>query len=177
MSVTHRNQPINEPSLDSVTLRSTLTLTPFDPAGAGLPSQSLDFVIDFLETPNGANPCANGGAQGVGVNSNGCGDIFVIDQSSLNFPFQYDLGLGHGPQTYFISFFEQSGGLNPLPAAACTAAGVAPPCLGFVTPEGANTTFNFAAVITTAPVSIPVPGTLATMGLGLLLLGWRRKRA
>lgn len=175
LSVTHRNQPINAPSLDSVSLESTLTLTPFTPAAPGLPSAALSFLIEFQETPNGDAICEDGGLQGVGVNANGCGDIFVIDQSSLNFAFQYDLGMG--AQTYFISFFEQSGGLNPLPPAACTSAGVTPPCLGFVTAEGANTTFNFAAVITTAPVSVPVPGTLASMGLGLLLLGLRRRRS
>jgi len=176
LSVTHRNQAINAPSLNSVSLRSALTLTPFMPSAPGLPTATLDFLIDFLETPNGADPCANGAANGVGVNDDGCGDIFVIDQAALNFAFQYDLGGGVGPITYFIIFFEQSGGLSPLASAACTAAGVTPPCLGFVTPEGEDTTFQFAAVITTEQVQIPVPGTLASVGLGLLLLGLRRRR-
>jgi hypothetical protein len=173
VGITHRNQPISGSTLDEVKLRSTLTLTPFSPGGSGLPSASLDFLIDFQETPNGANPCANGGANGSGVNVNGCGDIFVIDQGALNFAFQYDLGMG--AKTYFISFFEQSGGLNPLPTAACSAVGVTSPCLGFVTPEEASTTFRFASVITTKPVEIPVPGTLVSVGLGLLLLGLRRR--
>jgi len=177
VAVTHRNQPITGSTLDEVTLRSTLTLTPFSPPDTGLPSAFVDFLIDFQETPNGADPCANGGVNGVGVNINGCGDIFVIDQGALNFAFQYDLGSGQGLKTYFISFFEQTGGLNPLPAAACTAVGVTSPCLGFVTPESQSTTFNFAAVITTSPVEIPVPSTLASVGLGLLLLGLRRRRA
>lgn len=175
VSITHRNQPISGSTLDEVTLRSTLTLTPFSPPDTGLPAASLDFLIDFQETPNGADPCANGGANGVGVNVNGCGDIFVIDQGALNFAFQYDLGTGAGLITYFISFFEQTGGLNPLPVAACNAVGVSAPCLGFVTPESQNTTFNFAAVITTKPVEIPIPGTPVLVGLGLLLLGLRRR--
>jgi hypothetical protein len=177
VAVTHRNNPITGSTLDEVKLRSTLTLTPFSPPDTGLPSASLDFLIDFQETSNGADPCANGDANGVGVNVNGCGDIFVIDQGALNFAFQYDLGTGQGLKTYFISFFEQTGGLNPLPVAACNAVGVTSPCLGFVTPEQASTTFNFAAVITTKPVEIPVPGTLVSVGLGLLLLGLRRRRA
>jgi hypothetical protein len=177
LAVTHRNQPINAPSLDSVSLQSSLTLTPFAPPAPGLPTQTLTFLIDFQETPNGANPCADGGANGVGVNINGCGDIFVIDQSALNFAFQYDLGQGQGPQTYFISFFEETGGLNPLSPEACAAVGVASGCLGFVTPEQADTTFRFAARITTEPVSVPLPGTLAFLGTGLLLFGFQRRRA
>lgn len=176
IAVTHRNQPINAPSLDSVSLASTLTLTPFDPSGpGGIGPATIDFLIDFEETSNGANPCGDGGANGSGPNSNGCGDIFVIDRGALNFAFQYDLGGGQGPKTYFISFFEQTAGLNPLPSQACISAGATPPCLGFVTPEGADTTFQFASVITTEPVSIPLPGTLASVGLGLLLLGLRRR--
>jgi len=178
MQVTHRNQPITGSTLDQVTLRSTLTLTPNIPALPGLPSVAQDFVIDFQETPNGADPCADGGTNGVGVNVNGCSDIFVIDQQSLNFPFQYDTdGAGaDAPVTYFISFFEATGGLNPLPAAACASVGVTSPCLGFRTPEGANTTFQFAALITTEPVRIPEPATAALLGLGLAGLALVRRR-
>ncbi|MDZ7783674.1 MAG: THxN family PEP-CTERM protein [Halioglobus sp.] len=79
-SVTHNNQPISGNSLDSVSLRSTLTLTPFSPGGSGLPSSSIDFLIDFLETPNGDEPCANGEPNDQGVNIDGCGDIFVLDR-------------------------------------------------------------------------------------------------
>ena len=180
-SVTHLNQPIFAPSLQSVVLRSALTLTPFSPGGAALPSVSIDFLIDFLETDNGANPCADGGANGVGVNSNGCADIFVIDQAALNFPFFYDLDGAGGPlqnQQYFISFFELTSGLNPLPVDACNAVLGADEdvCLGFRTPEGDNTTFQFAALITTERVSIPEPGALALMGLGIGLMGMLHRR-
>jgi hypothetical protein len=178
VSVTHLNQPITGTTLSSVDILSTLTLTPSDPLGSGLAPATITFKINFAETPNGADPCADGGANGAGVNENGCADIFVIDQNSLNFPFFYDLdGAGVLPnQQYFISFFELTGGLIPLPVAACTAASATSPCLGFRTPEDADTTFQFAALITTEPVSIPEPGALALMGLGIGLMGLLHRR-
>lgn len=97
----------------------------------------------------------------------------------MNFPFFYDLD-GGGPlqnQRSFISFFEATGGLNPLPNAACTSVGVALPCLGFETPEGQDTTFQFAALIATQPVSlVPEPATLTLMGLGLAAMRLRSRR-
>lgn len=182
VSVTHLNRPVTGTSLSSVNILSTLTLTPLVPANPALPSQTITFGINFAETPNGSNPCADGGANGFGVNINGCADIFVIDQNALNFGFMYDTdGLGGDPAVqYFISFFELTGGLNPLPAAACAAAGTGSPCLGFRTPEGADTTFQFASLITTQRVSVPEPGILSLMGLGLAGLGFashRRKQA
>ena len=182
VSITHRNQPITGDTLGSVDIVSTLTLTPVSPAGPGLPAVDFIFKVHFAETPN--NPaggtCADGGANGVGVNINGCADIYVTDVNSLNFPFFYDLdgaGTTYAPTQYFISFFESTSGLNPLPAAACAAVGVAAPCLGFRTPESTNTTVRFASLITTAPVSIPEPATSALLGIGLLggLLARRRR--
>tara|TARA_R110000823_G_scaffold119998_8_gene244360 strand:+ start:26643 stop:27500 length:858 start_codon:yes stop_codon:yes gene_type:complete len=184
VGVTHLNRPINGSSLDNVTLRSTLTLTPFLPASAepSVGPNSLDFLIDFLETDNNANPCANGQANNQGVNDDGCADIFVIDKDSLNFPFFFDIDGAGGPlqnQEYFISFFELTNGLNPLAEAACNAAGAANPCLGFLTPEGQDTPFQFAAVITTERVviDVPVPATLALFGIAMSGLGlFSRKR-
>lgn len=188
MFITHINRPIyaGSGSLNSVTLTSTLTLTPYDPSGyPGLPSATMNFNINFLETPNDPRPgaCADGGAWGVGVNSNGCSDIFVVDKNALNFAFWYDLDGDplSGPyqkQLYYISFFELTSGLNPLPSAACEAvlgAGNSS-CLGFRTPEDAETTVQFAALITTTPVQIPEPGSLAILGLGLAALYSARRR-
>ena len=156
-------------TLSAVDILASLTLTAITPAGPVDGPNNITFGIRFLETPNGGTGgfCADGAAVGSGgVNVNGCADIFVIDQNSLNFPFLYDTdGAGGDPALlYYISFFEATSGLNPLPTAACLAAtGSSAPCLGFETPEEEDTTFRFAALITGEPVSInvPEPGSLA----------------
>ncbi len=178
VSVTHYNQPIYAPSLESVNILSTLTLTPFVPPGApAVTGATITFEVLFEETPNNDDPCADGGANGSGVNINGCADIFVIDKDALNFEFTYnDLDDPGYERTYYISFFELTSGLNPLPAEACGAAGATAPCLGFRTPEEANTTFQFASLITTEPVRVPEPALLVLMGSALSLFGLVRRR-
>jgi hypothetical protein len=179
IGATHLNHVIQGNSLDTVDIESTLVLTPFIPGGSGLPSQTLVFHVNFTETTNNLNPCPNGLPNNSGVNVNGCADIFVIDQTSLNFPFLYDLGTGQGQKQYFISFFEQTNGLNSLPTAACTAAGASSPCLGFMTPESQDTAFRFAALITTVEVTphgdVPEPGMILLAATSLLAAGFARR--
>jgi len=182
--VTHTNQPIQGTTLDKVTLVNELTLTANAPPGSQQPPVNLSFLIEFQETPNNDDPCADGGGNGAGVNANGCGDIFVIGADALNFSFTYDTGDGE-EQEYFISFVEVTGGLQSLSTEAClSATGSSDPCLGFVTPESATTSFQFGTIISTdkvviQPPNVPVPGALSLVGLGLAVLagaGARRRR-
>jgi hypothetical protein len=74
---THNNNPITGTSLLTAELTVLSDIRVEDGSGGVIANfADVTSVFDFahLETPNGANPCANGGANGVGVNVNGCAD-------------------------------------------------------------------------------------------------------
>jgi len=145
-SWTHFNNPIyattNLPALQAATLQLTANISA-DSSSLG----SFNFLYDFThhETPNGANPCANGGQNNVGVNINGCADIVDIVFNDLSNSFSVD-------GTHFT--------LN-------LAAGSSK----FETIEKQKNTFDVFAKIT---ASVPTPTTLLLFGLGLFGLGFAR---
>lgn len=154
----HINNPISGSfaTLLSATVNSTLVLTPTNPAGSALPSQSLQFSVNFAETPNVAGTC-------IPEATTVCDDVFVLVSGNLNQTFVYD-GF-----TYFVSFLDlQSGPLTPLSPQACAAAGALPNCLGFWTGESQDEKIDFGLVITSERISVPEPGMLALVSLGLL---------
>ncbi len=74
---THFNFPIGSgTAISAVKLKFTT-----DVLVDGNPFGTVDFIyaFDHFETPNGANPCADGGANGVGVNVNGCADRVSVN--------------------------------------------------------------------------------------------------
>ncbi|HTD03170.1 THxN family PEP-CTERM protein [Undibacterium sp.] len=164
-TITHYNNPISSSfgTLLTANLLNMLTLTPTLPApNSPFGPTSIDFMIHFRETPNSA-PC---GFPSVSI----CDDIFVIDLGTLNNSFVYD------GNTYFISILNLTNNLLTLPNATCAAAGAPNGCIGFTTQEGAATPTQFGFKITSQPVTIPEPGELALLAVGLLGLYFVRER-
>jgi hypothetical protein len=143
---THINQPIfaGTGSLQSATLALDAAIEI-----AGIMQGVLTFNFDFLhnETPNSADPCADGGALGVGVNDNGCADIVTVTASSLSETFIVD-GLRY---TLSVLGFSQDGGATISNS--------------FTTRESA---LNPASLYGSVSVSeVPIPGALPLLLSGM----------
>lgn len=76
---THFNFPIFAPSLSSARLSVDIDFDILDAGNNLIGQRSVTAVFEFdhWETPNNADPCADGGANGVGVNDNGCADRVI----------------------------------------------------------------------------------------------------
>jgi hypothetical protein len=174
--LTHNNFVINGRHLKSTVLHNAFSLTGNDGTTA---SFDLAFDINFVETSNNTKlkNCA-------APSTVPCADIFVISDDSLNFKFQA------GGYAYYASIFPPAG-IHTLDPKECHAAGVKmDSCSGFWTQENASTPLGFDMQITSNPIeggggggggpSVPEPGALGMMGLGLLsiagLLFLRRRR-
>ncbi len=170
-SLQHNNYPIYPPSLTGATLHDTLYLSALTPPNPGVPGllPPIDFNIAFDETTN-SSPC---GFPSTSV----CDDIFVLLGGFFNQSFVYDTN------TYYVNIFPTSGGvLSILPNATCAQvhsvnpAAPATGCFGFQTPEDSSTRLAFGYTISTLPLSVPEPATLALLGFGLVGIAVSRRR-
>lgn len=194
--LTHNNFIITGDSLNTASVIDGLSLTPTawtaDPMAMVDPDNNapyfapeLTFGIDFFETPNNANPCANSEANNQGDNVNGCGDIFeitglaglgitpIIGLDFIEFTVPFFLSTGDAAWDsvpYFIT--TRLSGLTVLPPAYVCQSG--PACFGFVTKESTSNVLLAQFKIRT----VPEPAAIALFGLGLIATGFagRRKR-
>ncbi len=129
---------------------------------------TLDFNygFDHWETDNGANPCADGGANGAGVNVNGCADRVIATWLSSSDSFfvggdEYSLNV--------IGFSLDTAGTNPFTS--------------FWTAEKKDNAAYLVGNVTLKrdilpPNEVPVPATLPLVALALAgVFGARRTYA
>jgi hypothetical protein len=153
---THSNFPISSgTSIKSAQLQVDFNVTISD---GFVFDTVLTSVFDFthFETPNSANPCADGGANGVGVNVNGCADrvTFKVNPGATT-------SVDVGGITYILKLtgFIVDGA----------------PANEFWTAERQNSTAIIQGVLTAVPVPAVVP--LMLTGLGALgVFGYRQHR-
>jgi hypothetical protein len=164
--LTHYNNAIrlSFSILESATLVTDLILTPLLPeVGDPLAPLSRRIATSFIETRNTSE------IEDCGFETlTRCDDIFVVDATGLSSSFELD------GWVYHVNFALGAGTIGTLTDLQCAAAGVDAGCVGFTTPENAQTQIDLALSITAARV--PEPNIVALFGLGLLAMGLVRVR-
>ena len=156
---THANFPI---PLDTGITGLVLTISA-DVSVDGTPIGNYDFSyqVNHFETLNGPNPCADGGANGVGVNVNGCADRVSMGFLGISDSFSFG---GNQYSLEVLGFFRNGQFATEFWTAESS-------------PNNAQLIgrVNFRSEI---PEVVPEPGTIGLMltGLALGAAAVRRRR-
>jgi hypothetical protein len=157
---THFNVPIAvDSSITGVDLLVNFVLR--IPSG-NMVTQAFNALFNFShwETPNGANPCADGGTNGVGVNANGCADRVIV---STNYDGSELVEIGN--ERFFLTITGFGIGGNTT----------------FWTAEGAANEIVLQAKFINerdvAPIPLPAAGFMLLGALGGLAALRRRRKA
>lgn len=173
--IEHRNAPVRfGDMLDSAKLMTVLNLSPQGRASIQIPA--LSFGIEFLETSNiSSNDLMCGDERWWTP----CPDIFVLNNDQ-----GLEMSEGALVQSFELDGFRYSlnmelPSLKLLNDTQCVAAAAESGCYGFVTPEEQTTTRQVALGLSAERIEqVPLPSTLALLGLGLLLgRGFYRREA
>uniref|UniRef100_UPI00126472D6 THxN family PEP-CTERM protein n=1 Tax=Marinobacter changyiensis TaxID=2604091 RepID=UPI00126472D6 len=176
---THDNNIIDArySALTSFNIVTSLDLVASTPDnGATQTVGPLTFESSFSETINSA-PC---GGTSTGIP---CDDIFTLnnlpDDAMQNMNGWFELSSDQFTiDDFTYTVFLELENLVALGATTCGVAGAPANCVGLLTQEDTANTFQTRFRIAAAPASVPEPGTLALMGLGIAGLGFaRRKKA
>lgn len=175
---THTNNIISASyaTLTSFDLISSLTLSAVKPDTGDVEMlDDLTFETSFIETQNNASTCF------AGSSPKACDDIFTIDNlaelgGTENVDGWFEIASpSFTIDDYSYTVFLELQSLFALDE-ACAVADAPDSCIGLLTVEGQENAFQTRFRIASSPVSVPEPGTLALMGLGIAGFALSRKK-
>jgi hypothetical protein len=149
----HVNFPIQPPSISSIKLSYTADV---NVDGTVYLQKNFNWIFNHDETTNSLDPCPYGGANGQGINSNGCADRVQTGFNATSDVFNI------GTVQYTLNVRGFLVGSTPVTQ--------------FLTQEGAVNSAYILGQVTTYEDAIPEPASWALMIAGFGLVGGTLRR-